>query len=32
VYLDRLRLALRGGEAKPLLQDPSGTPTPSPAH
>jgi multidrug efflux pump len=32
VYLDRLRLALRGGEPKPLLQDPSGTPTPSPAH
>ncbi|MGA8503822.1 MAG: efflux RND transporter permease subunit [Candidatus Sulfotelmatobacter sp.] len=31
VYLDRLRLALRGGEAKPLLQDPSGTPAPSPA-
>ncbi len=31
VYLDRLRLALRGGEAKPLVQD-SGTPTPSPAH
>jgi multidrug efflux pump subunit AcrB len=32
VYLDRLRLALRGGEAKPLAQDPSGAPTPSPAH
>jgi multidrug efflux pump len=32
VYLDRLRLALRGGEAKPLLQDPSRTPTPSPVH
>ena len=32
VYLDRLRLALRGGEAKPLMQDSSGTPTPSPAH
>jgi multidrug efflux pump len=32
VYLDRLRLALRGGEAKPLVQDPSGAPTPSPAH
>ena len=32
VYLDRFRLALRGGEAKPLMQDSSGTPTPSPAH
>jgi len=32
VYLDRLRLALRGGEPKPLLHDSSGTPTPSPAH
>ena len=32
VYLDRLRLALRGGERKPMLQDSSGTPTPSPAH
>jgi multidrug efflux pump subunit AcrB len=32
VYLDRFRLALRGGEAKPLLQDSSRTPTPSPAH
>ena len=32
VYLDRLRLALRGGEAKPLVQDPSGAASPSPAH
>src|ERR1700723_2688123 len=32
VYLDRFRLALRGGEAKPLMQDSSRTPTPSPAH
>ncbi|MGA7513849.1 MAG: efflux RND transporter permease subunit, partial [Candidatus Sulfotelmatobacter sp.] len=32
VYLDRLRMALRGGEAKPLMPDPSGAPTPSPAH
>jgi multidrug efflux pump len=32
VYLDRLRLALRGGEAKPLMQDSSGAATPSPAH
>ena len=32
VYLDRLRLALRGGEAKPLMQDSSGAPRPSPAH
>ncbi len=32
VYLDRLRLALRGGEAKPLVPDSSGSPTPSPAH
>ncbi|MGC1223198.1 MAG: efflux RND transporter permease subunit, partial [Candidatus Sulfotelmatobacter sp.] len=32
VYLDRFRLALRGGEPKPLMQDSSGAPTPSPAH
>ncbi len=32
VYLDRLRLALRGGESKSLLQDSPGSPTPSPAH
>ena len=32
VYLDRLRLALRGGEAAPLVQNSSGAPTPSPAH
>jgi len=32
VYLDRFRLWVRGGEPKPLLQEPSGTPTPSPAH
>ena len=32
VYLDRLRLALRGGEPKPVRQDSSGTPAPSPAH
>jgi multidrug efflux pump len=32
VYLDRLRLALRGGEATPLMQDPSRAPAPSPAH
>jgi multidrug efflux pump len=32
VYLDRFRLWVRGGEAKPLVQDPSGSPTPSPAH
>jgi len=32
VYLDRFRLALRGGEAKPLMHDSSRTPTPSPAH
>jgi multidrug efflux pump len=30
VYLDRLRLALRGGEAKPIV--PESAPTPSPAH
>jgi multidrug efflux pump len=30
VYLDRLRLALRGGEADPIL--PESAPTPSPAH
>src|SRR5271155_1350708 len=32
VYLDRVRMALRGGEARPLVQDPSGAPAPSPAH
>jgi len=32
VYLDRFRLWLLGGEAKPLLPEPSGTPKPSPAH
>jgi multidrug efflux pump len=32
VYLDRFRLWLLGGEAKPLLVEPSGTPRPSPAH
>ncbi len=32
VYLDRLRLALRGGEADPLPQPPASAPTPSPAH
>ncbi|MFZ0299721.1 MAG: efflux RND transporter permease subunit [Candidatus Sulfotelmatobacter sp.] len=32
VYLDRLRLALRGGERKPVMQDSSGAPTPSPVH
>jgi multidrug efflux pump len=32
VYLDRLRLALRGGEAKPVMHDSTGAPTPSPAH
>jgi multidrug efflux pump subunit AcrB len=32
VYLDRLRLALRGGETKSLMHDPTGAPTPSPAH
>jgi multidrug efflux pump len=32
VYLDRLRLWLRGGEAQPLVQNSSGAPTPSPAH
>jgi multidrug efflux pump len=32
VYLDRLRLWLRGGEATPLVRDSSGAPTPSPAH
>jgi len=32
VYLDRLRLALRGGEAKPLMQDSAGAASPSPAH
>jgi multidrug efflux pump subunit AcrB len=32
VYLDRFRLWVRGAEAKPLAQDPSGAPTPSPAH
>jgi multidrug efflux pump len=33
VYLDRLRLWLRGGETEePSLQDSSGTPRPSPAH
>jgi hydrophobe/amphiphile efflux-1 (HAE1) family protein len=32
VYLDRLRLALRGGEAQSLAQDSSAAPTPSPAH
>jgi len=33
VYLDRLRLALRGGEDKALLEPSSpGSPRPSPAH
>ena len=32
VYLDRFRLWLLGGEPKPLLPEPSGTPRPSPAH
>ena len=32
VYLDRFRLWVRGGEAKPLVQDSPGAPTPSPAH
>jgi multidrug efflux pump len=32
VYLDRFRLWLLGGETKPLLPEPSGTPRPSPAH
>ncbi|MFZ1005826.1 MAG: multidrug efflux RND transporter permease subunit [Candidatus Sulfotelmatobacter sp.] len=32
VYLDRFRLWLLGGEAKPLLPEPAGTPRPSPAH
>jgi multidrug efflux pump len=31
VYLDRLRLALRGGESRSAMEDPSGTATPSPA-
>ncbi|MGC1223068.1 MAG: efflux RND transporter permease subunit, partial [Candidatus Sulfotelmatobacter sp.] len=32
VYLDRFRLALRGGEPKPLMRESSGAPTPSPVH
>ena len=32
VYLDRLRLALRGGEGEALRGTPSGPPRPSPAH
>ncbi len=32
VYLDRLRLALRGGEGEALRGAPSGPPRPSPAH
>jgi multidrug efflux pump len=32
VYLDRFRLWLLGGEPKPLLPEPAGTPRPSPAH
>jgi multidrug efflux pump len=32
VYLDRLRMALRGGEARPIVQDSPGAPAPSPAH
>jgi multidrug efflux pump len=32
VYLDRLRLALRGGEADSLPQPPASAPNPSPAH
>jgi multidrug efflux pump len=32
VYLDRVRLALRGGETRPVIEGPSGTATPSPAH
>jgi len=32
VYLDRFRLWVRGGEAKPFVQNSSGAATPSPAH
>ncbi|MFZ0773838.1 MAG: efflux RND transporter permease subunit [Candidatus Sulfotelmatobacter sp.] len=32
VYLDRVRLALRGGENVSFLEPPSGAPRPSPAH
>jgi multidrug efflux pump len=32
VYLDRLRMALRGGEAAPLAKGSAGAPSPSPAH
>ena len=32
VYLDRLRMALRGGEGTSLADDSAGTPRPSPAH
>jgi multidrug efflux pump len=32
VYLDRLRMALRGGEERSLAEGSPGTPTPSPAH
>jgi multidrug efflux pump len=32
VYLDRLRLALRGGEDTALVESPANTPKPSPAH
>jgi multidrug efflux pump len=32
VYLDRLRIALRGGEDTALLEGPANTPRPSPAH
>jgi multidrug efflux pump len=32
VYLDRVRLFLRGGETTPVLGDSSGTAAPSPAH
>jgi multidrug efflux pump len=32
VYLDRLRMALRGGEAAPLAKSSAGAPAPSPAH
>ena len=32
VYLDRLRMALRGGEDTSLAKSSSGTPTPSPVH
>src|ERR1700689_2834582 len=32
VYLDRLRMALRGGERPSLAESSAGTPRPSPAH